>query len=142
MAGLPPRQIGTAEHNSDVLAIENTAQAIAGLWLSGNNGAVPQAKLLACLRRAGGQAGQVHPGNVFAPTDGVEIVVVSIDISLPFLSLIVIGNKIMRTGAEYSTAEVFGLLGVGKLTVTGKPPHRNREGIGFCSYATIVKFLI
>ena len=48
----------------------------------------------------------------------------------------------MRTGAEYSTTEVFGLFGVGKFTVTGKPPRRNREGIGFCSYATIVKFLI
>ena len=57
MAGLSPWQVGTAEHNSDVLAIKGTAQAIAGLRLSGNNGAVPQAKLLAYRRRAGGQAG-------------------------------------------------------------------------------------
>ena len=48
----------------------------------------------------------------------------------------------MRTGAEYSTAEVFRLFGAGKFTVAGKPPRRDREGIGFCSYATIVKFLI
>ena len=48
----------------------------------------------------------------------------------------------MRTGAEYSTAEIFGLLGVAKLTIAGKPPRRDREGIGFCSYATVVKFPI
>ena len=57
MAGLSPWQVGTAEHNSDMLAVEGTAQTITGLRLSGNNGAVPQAKLLACRRRAGGQAG-------------------------------------------------------------------------------------
>ena len=46
MAGLPPRQVGAAEHNSDMLAVEGTAQTITGLRLSGNNGAVPQAELL------------------------------------------------------------------------------------------------
>ena len=48
----------------------------------------------------------------------------------------------MRTGAEYSTAEIFGLLGVGKLTIAGKPPRRDREGIGFRNCATIIKLLI